>query len=185
MSWFLDYIDKSNNIEFYQIFNKFNQIDIDDTNIYNLNNNDIVYNYLLLDKYKILENNYQIKIKDNLILYTNLDDNKSLLFNIKMNFINENDNYYKLPLFYNKYKLMDVHYMPFLSNNMYDQYYSKINFKVYKIANNVLYIIENNTDNNLIRGYIITININNNFNSKVNYLITYKNILDKFTNNHV
>ena len=181
MSWLLDKIDKSNNIEFYQIFNKYNKINIDDNYVYDLYNSNTDYDYSLLDEYKILENNYQVKIKDNLILYTNLDNNENLLFNIKINFINENNNHYKLPLFYTKYKLIDVHHMPFLSNNMYDEYYSKINFKVYKIINDVLYIIENNTDNNLIRGYIIINNINN----KGNNLITCKNILDKFTNNHI
>lgn len=155
---------------FYQLFYNFDKTDIDDNIIYKLDIN----TELNVKDLKYIEIDYEIKIKDHFIMYRNINNNEEIAFEINIKFYNENDNIYDIPIIYNKYKKILNTQFPYLTYNMYDKFYPKLNFKIYQITDELLYIIEHN-ENSSTRKYILNMNENNEIKKK---------LLDKFTDNH-
>jgi hypothetical protein len=130
---------------------------------------DDIYDFLLddfnLKKYNFINVKYNIKIKDNLILFENTTlntDSNIFLFKITENIFYQND----YPFFKFKYEKNPITKMPFIKNEQYD-FTNNIELKIYTIDNNLYYIIENN-----YKSYFIT-NENETNISKI------KNILQK------
>lgn len=162
--------NNNNEYNFYQLFYNYDKTDIDDNIIYKLD----VNTELNIDDLKYIEINYEIKIKDNFIMYRNIDNDDKITFEMNIKFYNENDNIYNIPIIYNKYKkILDTNF-PYLTYDMYDKFYSKLNFKIYQITDELLYVIEYN-ENSSTRKYILNINDNT---------LIKKEILNKLTNNH-
>jgi hypothetical protein len=171
MFWFIDDVPIDlDNIDFGQIFPYYNKYeDISESKINNsvyqfanMNKNPTTNNSLILetelDKYKKYELDFEIKIKGNYISYLNLSTRKLFTFKKSEEFINEIDNELKLPLFLHDYTIISDNKMPNLHVKDYDFYFQKINFIIYKINDDTLFVIENNNTNN-IKKYIINKNV--------------------------
>ena len=171
----------SNSYEFYQIFSNSNLIDIEDNHIYKLTN--------LIDfditKYKSINITYLIKIIDQKITYLNVLNNNIITFSFVMNFIDEKSiGYNEKSIGYNEksigsneklletttditskliihceYKVINENKMPNLTQNLYDNYY-KLNFEIFTINNDLLFIKETNLSTNIIKNYWISKNPN-------------------------
>lgn len=160
--------DKNNIIdfEFFQVFMNSNIVYDDDNNtIYSLetinteqNNieNDINVNKIKCDEYL-----FDIKIIDNLISYTSINNsNQQLVFTFKMNFIKPTENELNLPIFNFTYKKVNKKRMPNLIDSHYN-FYSSLKFKIFKINDKVQFIIETNPNDKFsIKKYFITTDLN-------------------------
>lgn len=144
------YNNNSTSFGFYQIFSNTNIIYNYDSNIiYSLsneiNNNEINNNELdfLLN---IKPDNwiFDIKIIDQIISFTNSITKSTHTFSFKNEFIEPSNNKYMLPIFNFTYKNVNNHRMPNLIENNYSVS-KQLNFDIYKINSNILYVIE--TDN--------------------------------------
>jgi len=153
------------NFDFYQVF-------VDSKIVYNQDNNiiysfevdkndpNIIFNKSLdLNKIKCKDICFDIKIKDQIISYTNDKTNEKSVFSSKMNFIEQSDNKYKLPIFFFSYKKVNKNRMPNLTNTNYNLS-TKLFFKIYKINDNIQYIIETNPLTNIQKKYWITTELN-------------------------
>lgn len=178
MFWFIDdNLINLNNIDFGQIFpyyNKYEDITTTNTNnwIYqfvNINANPSTNNSLKieieLEKYKKYELAFEIKIKGNYISYLNLSTSKVFTFKKSEEFIDELNNELKLPLFLHDYSLISDNKIPNVHSKYYDFYFPEINFIIYKINDDTLFVIEKYINN--IKKYIINKNVD-----------TLKNILE-------
>jgi hypothetical protein len=148
--------------DFYQIFTDFNKNNINNSNnkIYNFNNN-IKELDIDLDSYKMISVNFEIIIIDNLIKYTNIDNNNEITFKLHKKFIKSDiDNIKNLPIFNFKYIKVDNNLLPNINNSYYDNTY-KFNFNIYYINDNLLLINEKNLINNNIKFYWLSTNLNN------------------------
>lgn len=125
-----------NNYNFYQIFTNYSSERIDDHNVYKFNNIN-TFNYSKYEYKKII---YDINILDNLIRY--IDDNQNIkIFLTNINFLRLKNN--DKQIFECNYKLVNNKRMPNLISNLYDNQY-KIEFNIYKINNEILYVKEIN-----------------------------------------
>jgi hypothetical protein len=106
-----------------------------------------------IESIKPIKNNYTIKLKDGYIQYVN--DNHTLTFKIENEFVKETDelNTLGLPYFKWKYTLVDNCRLPNISRKDYDFYYQNVDFSIYKINENKLFIIE--VINNVSKKYIL------------------------------
>lgn len=162
MFWLFD--NNYNKIDFLQIFNNYNKYKDSRAGCINLlydftsnsNSNskiDDIFNEYNLIEVKPITVTYTIKVKDSYIQYSN--EKSVLTFHIEKEFVKETDelNKFKVPYFKWKYSKEDNNKLPYISTHNYDFYYKKVNFDVYKINNNKLYIIE--TINNITKKYIL------------------------------
>lgn len=152
MLWLFDN-EYNKKYDFYQIFiNDKNEIEKNE--FYNLQN------IISIDtnNYNKITISYEIKIIDNMIMYTNIDTNLSISFSFTTNFIKPDQNKFKKVIFNNKYILISNDKIPNINKNLYHSYY-KIKFTILKINENLLFIKENNIIDNSIRNYWITDNL--------------------------
>ena len=139
--------------DFYQVFVDY-EIEFHNLNntIYCLESNtkkiDIENNY---DK-----NNFLVRIKDHLISYSN--DQGQIVFSYKMNMCLD-ENKPNLLIFNYKYKKTISEKMPNLNKKEYDVN-NTYEFKIYKINEKIQYIIETNTETEIIRKYFLTTELN-------------------------
>ena len=170
MFWFIDDIPIDlDNIDFGQIFPYYNKHeDISESKInnwvyqfVNMNKNPTTNNSLILEteleKYKKYELSLEIKIKGNYISYLNLLTGKIFTFKKSEEFIDEINNELILPLFLHDYTIISDNKLPNVHTKDYDFYFKKIHFLIYKINDDTLFVIENNTTN--IKKYIINKNV--------------------------
>ena len=151
MLWIFNKKLLNENIIFYQIFNT--------NNIYHDGNNNLIYNLeysnlknKLINDYKNIKLNFEIKIMDNIIMYKNLIDNEVLTFTKKES-CTISDNI----ILTHEYKLIDNHRLPLISS--YDYHYTNIEFDIYYDNYNELFIIQNNKSNNSSTNYWIHKNL--------------------------
>jgi hypothetical protein len=148
------YNDYLNEFIFYQIYDGAEGIicDFENTIIYSLNcaNIDILHNDG--NTYDTL--NYDVKIKDNLIMFENN------LTNVANTFIFNTEIIDCKPTLKYTYKKIKNTKMPNLSNNLYD-YTGTHEMKILKIKQNLLFIKETNLLTNDFKQYYITDNIQN------------------------
>jgi len=160
MLWLLDNVLKEN-YTFAQIFNS-EKISIDSDTIYSLGKeiNTKKINGIIPIKYS-----FSIKRAGKLISYTNLETGKTITFTKKENIIypneNPNENPNKYLIFVYNYKLVDVHRLPIIKSDLYDNYYENISMDIYSIDNNTMYVHEKNISNNFERKYFIVKNYAN------------------------
>jgi hypothetical protein len=107
-----------------------------------------------LTKFQHVNINYQIKIKGRYISYFNSEKNKLITFSKNDEFIKESDeqNHIQIPTFSYKYILCDNAKIPNIIIKDYDFYYSNINFDLYLLNKNTIYVIEKCGD--IIKKYI-------------------------------
>lgn len=144
---------------FYQIFSNSNIVYNSGSNqIYSLlndtenNNNNLLLN-IKPDKWI-----FEIKIIDQIISYHNIKTKITNTFSFKNEFIDPSNNEYKLPIFNFSYKNVNNNRMP----NLIETNYSvskKLDFDIYKINSNLLYIIETDYETKIIRKYWISSDI--------------------------
>jgi hypothetical protein len=86
-----------------------------------------------------------VAIKDNYIQYIN---NKTITFLTKDDFVKDDDknNALNLPYFIWKYEQVENSLLPCFASSNYDRYYKNVSFKIYKINDNKLFIIEEIND---------------------------------------
>lgn len=158
------YNKENTNIDFFQIFIGSNTVYENDNNtIYSLES-DLTNNFEIknIDKIDCDEYIFIIRIIDQLISFIDASDgklNNQTVFTTKMNFIDPTSNKFNLPIFNFTYKKVNNNRMPNLLENNYN-FYSKLHFKIYKISNNIQYIIETNHETKIIKKYFITNNLN-------------------------
>jgi len=141
-------------LNFIQIFDNFKKYEDNQTNCVNF-----VYDFtekeinIDIPTEKPISICYTIKIKDNYIQYIN--KNTIITFKIESKFITENNenNFLKVPYFQWKYIKVNNEKLPNISIDNYDFYYPNINFQIWKINNNKLFILEIN--NNITKKYIL------------------------------
>lgn len=109
-----------------------------------------------------IENNYDkkkflVRIKDNLISYS--DDKDQIVFSYNMNIECSDENKSNLLIFNYKYKKAMTEKMPNLSKKEYDLN-DTYEFKIYKINEKIQYIIETNIETEIIRKYFLTTELN-------------------------
>ena len=146
--------NNNNSFDFYQIFTDLKKFNIDNSKniLYDLNN-DINDLDIDLDSYEFLKINYQIKIIDNLISYTNLKSNKIITFLIiKKNVDSNICNLTNFKTLQFNYELVDNNNMPNLLQKYY-QFYKDIHFTIYNINQNLLLIHEYNITDNTKKFY--------------------------------
>lgn len=146
--------NNNKSFDFYQIFTDLKKFNIDNSKniLYDLNN-DINDLDIDLDSYEFLKINYQIKIIDNLISYTNLKSNKIITFLItKKNFDSNICNLTNFKTLQFNYELVDNNNMPNLLQKYY-QFYKDIHFTIYNINQNLLLIHEYNITDNTKKFY--------------------------------
>lgn len=168
MLWFLNNPKTNPNgmIEFYQIFADGDKIyaDEEDNAIYSLNSNistnlaDTKFN-IDLTKYKSTSVDCKIKIIDHIISYNIENQKTNCVFTIKTNFINPQDNQYRIPIFSNAYKSISAKRLPNLIETEYTNTY-EFNFQVYDIDSQIQFIVETNLLTNEKRKYFIVSNLN-------------------------
>lgn len=110
-----------------------------------------------LEKYKNYVLDLEIKMKGNYISYLNKSTNQLYTFSKLEDFIDESNNELKLPLFTYVYNKISDNKIPNILSKYYDFYYPHINFNIYKINDDTLFVIEKS--NNNIKKYIINKNI--------------------------
>lgn len=147
--------NNTNFINFYQVF----------TNTKIEFNNDLNSIYSLIDDgTEIISQNfeiypkkyeYTIKIIDQYISYTDNNNYNQNVFSFKTNFIDPESNEYKIPIFKNEYKRVNNNLMPNLIKSNYN-FYGELKFTIYKIDNNIQYVIETDPKTNITRKYFIT-----------------------------
>jgi hypothetical protein len=121
--------------------------------ISNVNNNTKIKN---LDKIKYDYYSFDIRIMDQIISYTFTDNSdQQIVFSSKMNFIEPSNNKLNLPIFNFTYKKVNKNRMPNLINSNYN-FSSTLEFKIFKISNQVQFIIETNPTTKIIKKYFIT-----------------------------
>jgi len=103
--------------------------------------------------------NFDIKILDQLISYTNNKTNETNVFSFKMNFIEPNKTNNLLPTFHCIYKSVNKNRMPLLINSNYNFTYN-LDFEIYKIKNEIIYIIESNPITNIRKKYLLVTDLN-------------------------
>ena len=158
MFWLFDKQTKYTFIQLFPYYNKYKDSEAGCVNwLYNFSNdtNDDIPE---LQKIIPTEISYTICVKDNYIQY--ITSKETITFQTEHEFIKENDelNNLKLPYFKWKYTEVINNKMPNISIKNYDFYYSKVNFKIYKINNNKLFIIEHNNEDT--KKYILEKNSN-------------------------
>jgi len=152
--------------EFYQIFTEYNLVYNDETqnNIYSFSTTDSQKFKFNLDNYKFDDVICEIKMIDHIISYNILNkdlNKKQCVFTYKMNFIEPNDNHYKIPIFKYVYKSTNEKRLPNLIETEYD-FSSILDFKIYKLdnlENNIQFVVETNPLTKLTRNYFITTNL--------------------------
>ena len=155
MFWFFD-INKKDNYYFSQIFNN-NSTIIDENIIYKLTD-------IISDENKLIKDitpniiNFKIILIGQLISWTNLKTQEVITFLINEEFIQPKNNKFNKPIFNYKYQIVDNYRLPQLSSTSYDFNYENIEFEIYNINNNLLFINEHNKSNNSKRNYWITKN---------------------------
>lgn len=166
MLWLYDNKFKTNELyDFYQIFIEYDLVYNDEkqNNIYSFNLKNSSKLKFNLNDYKYDDIKCKIKIIDHIISYDVItkDSNKQYVFSSKMNFIEPNDNRYKIPIFKHVYKSINTKRLPNLIETEYN-FSSNLEFKIYKLDknNNILFIIETNPITNLTRNYYITTDLN-------------------------
>ena len=149
--------NKDNLFDFYQIF-------IDNELVFN--NNDKIYSFepnlsinnknfkYDLNEYKFEDVTFEIKIIDNIISYTNLLNDKINVFTYKMIFIEPLKNIYNLPIFNYSYKKVNKNRMPNLIESKY-YLFLQLNLKIYRINDDIQFIIETNSKTNIQKKYFI------------------------------
>jgi hypothetical protein len=135
MFWFLN--DNNNDIEFYQIFTNYNKYKCNST-CYDLNTE--FKNNLDLSKYEKKTINCDIYLKGSIIQYINNDNQNNFTFLFQEEFIKETDSKINLPILYFKYKLIEKYKLPALLKTNYDFYYEKIQFNIYQVSKETLFI---------------------------------------------
>lgn len=155
MFWFLD-INKKDTYNFSQIFDN-NSTSIDENIIYKLTDIISSENKLLKDIKPIIIN-FKIILIGQLISWTNLKTQEVITFLMNEEFIQPENNKFNKPIFNYTYKIVDNHRIPQLLSTTYDFNYEDIEFKIYNINNNLLFINEHNKSNNSKRNYWITKN---------------------------
>lgn len=168
MLWFLNNPKTNPNgmIEFYQVFTNNNEVytDEEDNIIYSLNSNplsNVISTKFNIDmtKYKSVKINCKIKIIDNIISYNIENQKTDYVFTVKTNFINPQDNQYRIPIFSNAYKSISAKRLPNLIETEYTNTY-EFNFQVYDIDSQIQFIVETNLLTNEKRKYFIVSNLN-------------------------
>jgi hypothetical protein len=134
---------------FYQIFNNTHKYDANDSSeIYDLKST----NFIIIDEKYFLSNiKVKISILDNFISFNNLNTNKTYLFSYITTLI---DNIHNKTIFKNDYTKINEHIFPNLIDNNYDNIFI-INFKVYKINDN-LFLINEICNDNITKQYFIS-----------------------------
>ena len=161
MFWLFN--NNNNSIIFYQIhpyYNKCKDNEYSNNICYNFidnnnnNNNEIgiKYNNIDLTNLENKQIEYEIKIKGKYISYIN--NKESITFEKEDEFISNEDNIQKLPMFKFKYNKTSNNKMPNILHKDYDFYYSNIKFNLYVISTDVLFVIEET--NNSIKKYILS-----------------------------
>ncbi len=148
MFWLFDE-QKKDSYEFYQIFNKITKTPIDNNEIFVL---DSVYNPDLIKNINPIKCNFNIRISGQLISYTDLDTKKIITFSKK----EEKSDKKSLTYFRHIYKSVDNHRLPQLKKDFYDYYYEHIEFNIYVINNNCMFIHEINKSNGNERNYCVS-----------------------------
>jgi hypothetical protein len=154
--------ENNNKINFLQIFIEYKKFEDNEAScinyVYNfdkkyIETEELKYNDYDFTKIKPIIKDYIIKMKDGYIQY--IDKTKLETFNIENEFINETNeiNEYKLPYFKWKYTKTDKYKMPNLIEENYDFYYKKLKFKIYKLSNDKLFIVEIN--DNICKKYVL------------------------------
>lgn len=148
MLWLFNEKLLNNNFKFYQIINNSPVFNESSNIIYKLDNHiDVDLSKIIPTKF-----NFQIKIMSNIINYLNLDNNMIFTFTKNENFINNSSN---VAIEFN-YKLINNHKLPSLSNHSYDFYYDHIEFNIFKINDNLLFVKQINKSNNSYSNYWIS-----------------------------
>lgn len=168
MIWLYDKALDSNKLcDFYQIF-------VNCASVYSDEEHNNIYSFESIDSHNLFEFNFddyiydsikcEIKMIDNIISYNILTpdlNKKQIVFTFKMNFIEPNNNQYKIPIFKYSYKSINTKRLPNLIETEYN-FSSIFDFKIYKLDknNNIQFIIETNPITNLTRKYFITSDLN-------------------------
>jgi hypothetical protein len=158
MLWINNIITPNTCIDFYQVF-------IDSNIEYNDNKN-IIYsfessnlpNIKNLKKIECINKSYTIKTMDQLISYTDIIDNKTIVFSHKMKFIEPSNNKLNIPIFNFSYKNVNNNRMPNLIDSSYN-FISNLTFQIYKFSDKVQFIIETNPETNITKKYWITLEL--------------------------
>ena len=159
MFWVFDNII-SNNYNFLQIFDN-NLIVIDDNEIFDLTQDPAkIINLDFIKNIKPIIINYKIKVMGEYISYTNLLTNITLTFCKQEKFIEPNNNNFNKLIFDFNYNLVDNHCLPELLTKLYDNYIDNLQFEIYKLNDERLFIKEKNMANDSLRNYFITKNNN-------------------------
>jgi len=165
MLWFLNNPKTNPNgmIEFYQIFvdSEIVYTDEEANTIYSFNSNNLKFN-IDTTKYKSTNINCKIKIMDHIISYNMENQKTDCVFTVKTNFINPQDNQYRIPLFSHTYKQVSEKRLPNLIESEYTNIYN-LNFQVYNIEQNnsqIQFIVETNLITNEKRKYFIVQDLN-------------------------
>jgi len=148
MLWLFNENLLNNNFKFYQIFNNSPVFNESDNIIYKLDDNINTD----LSKINPTKFNFQIKIMSNIINYLNLDNNMIFTFTKNENFINNSSN---AAIEFN-YKLINNNKLPSLSTHSYDFYYDHVEFNIFKINDNLLFVKQINKSNNSYSNYWIS-----------------------------
>ena len=156
------YTKDHNIINFYQVFvdgkiefeNNKNTIYSLGSNIPNISD---IYN-IPIDQFKSTNYKFTIRIIDQLISF---DDQTNLqtVFSFKMNFKDPSTNKYNLPIFNYTYKKVNNNRMPNLIESNYN-FYKTLEFKIYKINDQVQFIIETDPETKIIKKYFTSTNLN-------------------------
>lgn len=139
MFW-LKYINPTYN--FYQIFNNDVVNNIDGNVMYNVNSSHIIDLSLL----PVLKIKYEIKILDNIIQYS--CSQHVITFTKHEEFIEPNNNQLQKPVLHYIYNVISNNKLPELITDFYDFYYSEIEFEIYTINDDLLFIKEHNIKSN-------------------------------------
>ena len=140
--------DKSSNYKYYQIF--INSIKYDN-GICDLKNLNILKN---INNYKQIIHTFNIYIKDNIIMYE--ENNNINVFEFKENNIINKFN--SLMIEFENIKI-EHNKLPQLPLNEYDNYFLNLEFKIYELNENTLFIIQNNEKSYFISKIIQDVNI--------------------------
>lgn len=152
MLWLIN--DKITNFTFIQLFPSYKKYKDTHSNLlYNFNID--FDNSLEIKDIVPLIVSYTIFIKDNFIQFQN--NIKTITWEIENEFVKETDelNKHKQPYFKWKYNLVDNHKLPNTLKKNYDSVYQNVLFKIFKINENKLFVIEQN--NNKLKKYYLEI----------------------------
>ena len=143
---------QGDNFDFYQIFNIFDKININDDTIYNISGT-INVNTSNIPKTEII---YEIRIIDQLISYKNIESSETITFLMNMDKKPQNNN-----LVINcKYNKVSSERMPLTLTHLYNDVLT-LRFQLYKISSEIIFVNEININTKKTKNYWLTNNLKN------------------------